>query len=149
MKKSNIIFGIRKIKRAAFPALVITLGLFLIAMNSSAAEWKDDFESNRLRPEWFWINEDPSHWSATNRPYLTIITQKGGHIVKSNNAKNLLLRPVPEGDFIIQTLVRFDPVQNFQFAGLLIFQDFNNLLALGRGYCEILNSAVYNLLSAS
>jgi hypothetical protein len=83
--------------------LVITLGLFLIAMNISAAEWKDDLESNRLRP-------------------------------------------VPEGDIIIQTLVRFDPVQNFQFAVLLIFQDFNNLLTLGTAIPSVEDIYSYEVL---
>lgn len=111
-------------------------------MDPSAAEWEDDFESNRLRPEWLWINQDPSHWNVTDRPHLTITTQSGGVLLESNNAKNLLLRPVLKGDFTIQTLVHFNPVRNFHFAGLLIFQDLDNLLALGRAYCEIFNETL-------
>lgn len=47
-----------------------------------------------------------------------------------------MLREAPEGDFEISTLLRFSPQANYQFAGLVVFQDKGNALQFGRGYCN-------------
>jgi beta-xylosidase len=49
---------------------------------------------------------------------------------------NILLRPAPAGDFQIETLLTFEPDQNHQFAGLVIYQDNNNFIQAGQAYCR-------------
>jgi len=42
------------------------------------------------------------------------------------------------------THVLFKPTSNFQFAGLLIYQDDNTMLSFGRAYCNVQNQCVGN-----
>lgn len=91
--------------------------------------YRDDFEG-ALAPGWNWIREEEDQWSLTEKDgYLHLILEPAAY------HRNLLLRPAPEGDFEISTRVLFEPSSNFQFAGLLIYQDDDNRLQLGRGYC--------------
>ena len=94
--------------------------------------WTDDFKSSSLDPLWSWMNEDASQWSliAYPRYILRIMTHSGGV-----GDKNLLLRSVPTGDFEIRTRVIFTPTNNFQIAGLVLYQG-NDYLMLGRAYCD-------------
>ena len=48
---------------------------------------------------------------------------------------NWLVQPAPTGDFDIQTHVLFNPIENFELAGLLLYQDDGTYLALGRAFC--------------
>jgi arabinan endo-1,5-alpha-L-arabinosidase len=76
-----------------------------------------------LAPRWHWVREDPTAWSLTSQPgTLTIDTTPGDLYETANNAKNLLLEPAPAGDFIAETKVALDPTENYQQAGLLLYQ---------------------------
>lgn len=116
---------------------VMTILLACIVAPAALAEiWGDDFDG-KLRTAWTWLREDESHWSLSDRPgFLTIITQQGGVLFESNNARNLLLRDLPDGDFVVATYMEFLPTQNYHFAGLIIYQDDDNLIALGRAFCD-------------
>lgn len=94
--------------------------------------WTDDFDSSSLDPRWSWVNEDPTQWSLSAHPgFLRIMTHSGGV-----GDKNLLLQSAPTGEFEIQTRVIFTPANNFQIAGLVLYQDNDNYLMLGRAYCD-------------
>jgi hypothetical protein len=94
--------------------------------------WRDDFDGT-LQPGWKWVNENPGEWSLTERPgFLTIWTSPFG-----TGGQNLLLRPAPVGDFTIETYEIFQPFENFDFAGLVLWQDEGNFLQFGRAYCDI------------
>jgi len=83
------------------------------------------------------VREDPTHWSLTAQPgFLRIVSQQGYLFGSGGNAKNLLLQNAPSGDFEIRTHVFFTPTANFQIAGLLVYQDDDNYLLLGRAYCD-------------
>jgi beta-xylosidase len=99
--------------------------------------FRDDFDGV-LAAGWSWIREDPTHWNQTDVPgALRIVLQPGGiGLIASSPANNLLLRQAPDGDFEIATLVHFTPTSNFQFAGLLIYQNDANALTLGRAFCS-------------
>jgi len=104
-----------------------------------ASIWRDDFDAV-LSPPWRWINENPARWSLAERPgYLRIFVSP--YVFGQENG---LLRPVTGGNFTIQTHVLFEPDTNFQIAGLIIYQDANNRLALGRAFCDIPNNCVGN-----
>ena len=46
------------------------------------------------------------------------------------------VRPAPAGDFQLETAVKFIPVANFQFAGLIIYQTDADFIQAGRAYCD-------------
>jgi hypothetical protein len=101
--------------------------------------WREDFEGF-LAGVWSWVNENPELWNLTEQPgSLRIYASQ-----YPTGGENLLLRPVPEGDFIIETHLLFEPDTNFQFAGVVIFQDESNFLQLGRAFCDIAGPCVGN-----
>lgn len=121
--------------RVAAGILILALALGALALPVAAdpvgpaAAWTDDFDNPTLDPSWFWINEDPTHWSLTARPgFMRIIAQEGGN--------NILLQAAPAGDTTIETRLLFEPAHNIQRAGLFLLQDFDNSLTLMRAYCN-------------
>jgi hypothetical protein len=98
--------------------------------DSSPLIWRDDFDGT-MRSEWVWINENSGEWSLEANPgFLTIWTSP-----VPTGRQNLLLRPAPVGDFTIQTRLLFQPSTNFEFAGLVVWQDEGNFLQLGCAFC--------------
>lgn len=119
-------------------SLCCALLLGILALSSATAEesldvtaWRDDFNGNTLDPVWTWQNENPEKWDLTGE-FLRIQTSS-----LATGGENLLLRPVTESDFVIETRVIFEPDTNFQFAGLVIFQDDANFLQFGRAFCDV------------
>jgi regulation of enolase protein 1 (concanavalin A-like superfamily) len=99
----------------------------------------DEFETGTLVSAWSWIREDSSHWyfggPLNRRGYGYLgITTLAGDLQSGNNAKNLLLRNSPSGDFEVSTKVDFwePPDDNYQQGGLLIYQDDQNYIKLTR-----------------
>jgi beta-xylosidase len=92
----------------------------------------DPFEGS-LTSGWIWMEEINDRWSLSATPgSLRIILNRGN----LKNPRNLLLRKAPEGDFQISTLLRFTPSSNFQFAGLVVYQDPQNHLQHGRAFAQ-------------
>jgi len=92
----------------------------------------DGFAQPVLSPPWYWVNEEPSAWSLTDHPgYLRIVTSPF-----PVSGQNLLLQPAPAGDLLAATRVLFTPTHNFQIASLVLYQDPDNYLQLGRAYCD-------------
>jgi branched-chain amino acid transport system substrate-binding protein len=89
----------------------------------------DDFNATTLGSEWSWLNEDPTHWSLNANPGFLRIT------LQQTPGTNWLVQPAPAGDFDIQTHVLFNPVENFELAGLLLYQQDGTFLMLGRAFC--------------
>lgn len=106
---------------------------------SQPAVWQDDFNS-KLADAWTWLNENPARWNLTEKPGFLRIYASPYSVEK----ENALMRSVAEGDFSIETHVHFKPDSNFQFAGLVIYQDANNRLTLGRAFCDTPNICVGN-----
>ena len=104
---------------------------------SPATTWQDDFSSFTLNGAWTWIRENPSHWSLTANPgFMRILTHDGHLFEDLNNMENLLLQSAPLNNFMIETKVYLQPIDNFQGAGLLIYEDDDNRLSLIRAYCD-------------
>lgn len=96
----------------------------------------DHFNSGTLGSQWSWVREDNSHWSLTAVPgAMRIVTQSGDVIGSLTSAKNLLLEDVT-GNWSVVTKVTLSakPYQDYQQAGLIIYQDDNNYLKLVRCY---------------
>ena len=95
--------------------------------------FRDDFDGS-LDPEWDWVREDASKWSLTAFPGSLQVIVGPGHVNSSNNS-NLLVRAIPAGNFVLETKVVFQPVANYQFAGLIIYESPSNFVQVGRAYC--------------
>jgi formylglycine-generating enzyme required for sulfatase activity len=91
--------------------------------------WIDNFDGPPLNNHWYWMNEDPTHWSLTDNPgFLRIITQQ------QNN--NYLVQNAPMGDYEIETHVFIEPTENFQQGGLGIYLDDETQITLIRAFCS-------------
>jgi branched-chain amino acid transport system substrate-binding protein len=90
----------------------------------------DDFSATTLGDMWSWINENSTHWSLTANPGFLRIT------LQPTPVTNWLVQPVPTGDFDILTHVVFNPAENFEIAGLLLYQENDTFLLLGRAFCD-------------
>ncbi|MCL4560117.1 MAG: hypothetical protein M1281_05840 [Chloroflexi bacterium] len=137
------IFPKRRVFSRLFQIGVCLIFIFSLASNAfaqstgsaSAAHlgWEDDFSKTTLSPTWYWVNEDPAGWSLSENPgYLRIYTVPG-----ATGSQNLLLRSVGPGNFAFQTHLFFEPTSDFQFAGLVIYQDAENFLQFGRAFCGV------------
>jgi beta-xylosidase len=123
---------------------IFLLVMLIASLTASASDqakynstWTDNFEGSALDPRWSWAREDPTHWSLSARPgYLRIITQTGGIYESTEKQKNLLLMPAPKGDFQIVTRCTIDPTENFQYAGLMVYQGRNNYVQINRAFTD-------------
>jgi cytochrome c len=111
---------------------VSTVLLLILLTNGCASSntWRDDFNATELDSTWTWKNGAPAYWSLSDG-FL--------HIPASSSdtaSGNLLLRSVASGDFTLTTRVFFEPNTNWQFAGLVIYQDTTNYLQFGRAFCS-------------
>lgn len=116
------------------PTTLGSVRVYLPVLTRGYTTWSDDeFTSPALDGRWTWVNEDPTAWSVTARPgFLRLRTHSGGV-----GDKNLLLRPVPAGDWAASTRVEFAPARNFQGAGLVVWGGPGSLLKLQRAFCDL------------
>jgi serine/threonine protein kinase len=96
----------------------------------------DPFE-NQLAEGWTWLAEDPAKWSLSAVPGWLQIMVADASFDGPRVPPNILLREPPAGDFEITTALQFEPTSNFQFAGIVVFQDDDNVLQFGRAFCEL------------
>lgn len=90
----------------------------------------------------FTPGRDPTRSRKTRD--TSCVTERGGLLGPGGDAKNLLVRDAPIGDFEIETRLFFTPTENFQIAGLLVYQNDDNFLMLGRAYCGFVPPCVEN-----
>ena len=95
--------------------------------------FRDDFVK-MLDAQWSWIREDPRNWSLEIVPGALQINAGKGFVLAHTNT-NLLLRPAPEGNFQIETQITFQPTDNFDFAGLIVYETDSNFIQAGHGFC--------------
>lgn len=97
--------------------------------------FRDDFDSTELGFEWHIVNENAARYSLESSPGWLEITAGRG-TAGSGDIENLVVHQVPDGDFELETLLRFQPASNFQFAGMLIFESGADYLQFGRAFCN-------------
>ncbi|THF81626.1 beta-xylosidase family glycoside hydrolase [Cohnella fermenti] len=117
-----------------------------ISGNPSLSEWEvyqalppahtDEFDSATLNPNWSWIREDAANWSLTSKPGRMSITLQSQDIWGPvNTTENILLRDTPMlPEWQASTKLNFQPVANYQNAGLIAYGDDDNYILLGYGY---------------
>jgi len=101
--------------------------------------FRDDF-TGALDAGWSWVREDPVNWSLTTFPGSLLINVGGGYVPAHTNS-NLLLRQAPAGNFQIETQITFSPEDNFQLAGLIIYESDSDFIQAGRAYCSAFDCA--------
>jgi len=96
--------------------------------------FRDDFNGG-LDKIWQWTHENKNAWSLSNNPgWLDIMSAAGNMFL--GTVENLLLRPAPDGDFEIETRLKFQPTNNYQLAGLVIYESDANNVHFDRGFCD-------------
>jgi regulation of enolase protein 1 (concanavalin A-like superfamily) len=93
----------------------------------------DGFDAPSLDPAWSWVRENASHWSLSAQPgALRIQTQAGTLTGAANNQRNLLLRSAPSGNYRVTAQVEVHADQDYQHAGLYLYQDDDHYVRLTR-----------------
>jgi beta-xylosidase len=96
--------------------------------------FRDDFDGS-IDKSWHWVREEASLWSVTADPGWLEIKASSGFI-SHEDVKNILTRPVPKGDFGIETKLKFKPDTNYQTAYLLVYRTPGDNVEFGRSYCD-------------
>lgn len=94
------------------------------------------FEAATLPGDWQWIDPDspsgPTKYEAGSGGFkMTVPT--GKDLFGENRTAPRLVKAVT-GDFILETRIRFDPKEDYQGAGLLIYTDGDNYLRIERAF---------------
>ncbi len=95
----------------------------------------DNFNNTSLNSAWNRIREDSAKWSLSENPGSMRITTQSGDIVNtSNNMKNILLQTSNPSDFTVTAKLTFNPSQNYQQAGLIVYVNDDNYITISRKY---------------
>ena len=129
--------------------LLAVLFLVTFLSGSPALAQSDEFSTTSLSSFWFWIREDPTHWSLKTRPgYLRIVTQKGDiSTTLAYNARNILLQGTSSGDFVLTTRVRIFPSYDYQQGGLIAYVNDDNYVKLVRSHILSTGGGMVELVS--
>ncbi len=119
-------------------ALFLLAGFLVSASRAPAAEpgeliFQDDF-NGRLAEGWSWEREDRAAW-RTGPSGLEVRVQPGNMWGPANNAKNVLVRPIPApADAPVEISVTFSnaPTAQWEQANLVWFYDDGNMVKLGQ-----------------
>lgn len=97
----------------------------------------DKFEGE-LSGAWSWVNEDPERWMITTEGWLAITADNPSVLASEQDIEqvNLLVQPVPDGDFVITTRLVADPKENFQQSGIFLILDGVNYVSILNAFCE-------------
>ncbi len=111
--------------------------LLLAALGAAAVQedvlFKDDFKG-KLGEGWTWVREDPAAWRATDKG-LEIRLQPGNMWGASNNAKNVLVRPVPDPakqPIEIYVTVSNQPTEQYEQVDLVWYYDDSHQVKIGQ-----------------
>lgn len=126
------------VRRTLLMILCLVLLVPLISLGQSPSYWADIFSSTQVNPLWQWENETPAGWSLTDNPgHLRIYTASGGFLGTPPPPKNVLLTSIgQELDCQLDVHMYFEPSENFQYAGVIFYNNPDDFLAFGRAYCN-------------
>jgi len=94
--------------------------------------FSDDFRG-KLGPDWSWVREDPDAWRVTDNG-LEIRVQPGNLWGASNNARNVLIHPVPivkDGALSLTVKVENKPTSQYEQTNLVWYYDDSNMVKIG------------------
>jgi alpha-L-arabinofuranosidase len=119
---------------------LLTAGLLTVPHASSAAAADpipegaivDQFDGTALGQDWTVLSPDPSRYSLTELPgSLRVHSLTGDTWQGSNNARNLFLVDIPAGDFDVVAKLSAPVALDYQSAGILAWQDWDNYVRTG------------------
>jgi regulation of enolase protein 1 (concanavalin A-like superfamily) len=118
-------------KRTLFLAAALAL---LIPALSPAGEvlFKDDFKGS-LAEGWTWVREQREGWRVTPEG-LEIRVEPGNMWGPANNAKNVLVRPVPDPaqrEIIVSVQAENRPTEQYEQANLVWYYDDSHMVKIG------------------
>jgi beta-xylosidase len=122
----------------SIPSPTPTVEPSLTPSPTPAIIFRDDF-NNVLAQNWKWVRENKQRWSLSANSGFLRLTLNPGNC--NGLPRNFPIQPLPAGNYKISTYLEFTPISNFQFAGLIIYQDDNNNIKLGRAFCNASNCA--------
>lgn len=116
------------------PRFVFTLALFAAAAShADEVVFQDDFKG-KLDGGWSWIREDRNGWRVTERG-LEVRVQPGNMWGAGNNAKNVLVRTIPDpakSELEISVNVTNQPTAQYEQVDLVWYYDDSHMVKLGQ-----------------
>ena len=112
-------------------AAAIFVSFSLAADESPRVLFSESF-GNKLDKDWSWVREEPKAWHLENHS-LVLLTQPGYLHAHMNDAKNVLVHPVPEsggGPVAVEVWMENDPKVQFEHGGVLWYYDDDNYAGL-------------------
>jgi len=112
-------------------AVLVVAGLGAPALQEDVL-FKDDFKG-KLGEGWTWVREDAAAWRVTDRG-LEVRLQPGNMWGASNNAKNVLVRPVPDPakqPLEISVTVSNQPTEQYEQVDLVWYYDDSHQVKIG------------------
>src|SRR5437588_12978164 len=113
------------------------LAVALLAQMATGAEDRNvlvhDSFKGKLGRGWKWIREEPNHWRVTERG-LEVHIQPGNMWGPANDAKNVLLRDVPDPrkqPLEITASVEHHPTNQYEQVDLVWYYDDGHMVKIG------------------
>ena len=105
--------------------------LLLTALGASADEIPLPKSATNLNASWKWLREDRSAWRVTNG-FLEVRVQPGNMWGPANDAKNVLLIPLPSPTGLeITATIEHSPTNQYEQADLVWYYADGNMVKLG------------------
>ena len=118
----------------SFPRIALTLALFAVAAgHADEVVFQDDFKG-RMNGDWSWRREDKTGWRVTERG-LEVRVQPGNMWGPANNAKNVLVRTVPDpakDELEVSVSVTNQPTAQYEQVDLVWYYDDSHMVKLGQ-----------------
>lgn len=113
---------------------VSAVSVFVLTSAAAAQDLFVDSFRGELREGWTWKREDPSGWRVTDRG-LEIRVETGNMWGGANNARNVLVRPIPDaaGDPVeITVSVENRPTEQYEQVDLVWYYDDSHMVKIGQ-----------------
>ena len=119
-------------KSIAFSFVLGVLASSAVMAEEPEVIFQDDFKG-KLADGWTWVREDPKAWRVTDAG-LEIRIQPGNMWGGANNAKNVLVRPVPDPatqPLEISVTVSNQPTEQYEQVDLVWYYDDSHQVKIG------------------
>ena len=118
---------------ASFNFIVALMLWIVVSAHADEVLFQDDF-NNRLGEGWSWVREDPKGWRVTEHG-LQVRVQPGNMWGSGNNAKNVLVRSVPDpaqGELEISVNITNRPTEQYEQVDMAWYYDDSHMVKLGQ-----------------
>jgi len=112
--------------------VALVLGI-VASVHAGEVLFQDDFKG-KLGDGWSWLREDKKGWRVSEHG-LEIATLPGNMWGPSNNAKNVLVRSVPDptqGELEISVTITNQPTEQYEQVDMVWYYDDSNMVKIGQ-----------------